>query len=1378
MQIKGKVAEWLQETGVVENNHAECFTPDELTLQQLEWGHFYIPLIKRLRSLVTQEYKTSFEHMHKVQSPASKLHNWKLVIAGLEEVGVTINEETKGLIMAGDYGILLELIDHMHDQELHLRGLKPLASQKKSQKTKVAKDGALYIESIDPNLDLLSTSSCLEFLIVSLCKYLRLEPKQSAGLLTQNNKYLAHVVVKGLKGNHQPIESWFNALCTYSEHLMTLVVKEFQNGSLDLVLQSAKPGLLTKNSVVAKSCCGFFTKAFKLLNRSNLEEATWEWFIKQGIKSVFVMLNRVGDEILDDLGNLLCCFRADKLYWLVINWLGEEFEDKKEFLEIQFKLFFALKNHEVYKASGILDRVIEILLREGDQHNEVQSRSLAVSFLGAAWVEFENYLKDQEDLQASILNIIKRATRDKSSVLKITAIAQLFTLLSHLYNQRNSVASVVFKSLTFLLVENYSLEPVREFVSYNFLVVLDEIPSLPVQVIIEPLAKQHQLAENVDLNLCDFDLFLSLARHPCIDLEGSIQLLDILVKVFLNNSEFSKAALSGILCLVGQFCDKKPFQDYFSRFSKVALGQIVSDEKTRKHSAKSYPRYLNKPVTLGKTLTNREMQEVLQNSHFKNVVLDLVTKCINFEDPQLNEIIKNSVLSANHQVKKFSGTDHKDFSQVLQLLGDPLELIADYEQNFRALVPYTESSANSSKLLSKPNLRASIEIQKTIQRRQNKLLQAERQQRMLKTRSQKILKQTQKELSQVKASDGYGVVISEEVKKPKTTYELVDLDSEPQEEVKLVSSVLKRYSKAFKTLFHNYGFAEEQHISSGLLLRLLRDHGVTSYQVSNSKFLALLNEYCTKQNLRNPDLSLNYKGFLGFLVRISDFLLKDSYQRTLPIHYKVVLLVKRFAEQSSEKPEMGSGDPELVTYMNKELQNNSDLPIPPGYKTFQDYEFDLSYTVPTALEIPESQTVALETLDSILHSALGVHCLEPQVKVTECIRVKGLLSQNSSKFVPLIPPYFKADPIIKYTLAFLSTEHNTDLLVECGKLVNDLVYSVECSSDKLISQSPLPASKIINSVKQQRNQEAIQNSLQAAENKRRKRQKELAAELGKLKAEKDQKTKEETLKQKKLQEKLRLKQKKQEEEKKQELETNKKKLEEWHNFKQQEEHKKKQAQELELSKRQKEATKKVKLRKSKIDQELKEINKPQETESSKPEPKKINILKKLEKQKQKRIKEQQNREALEGLFRNPGIREVLSEFSQSLSFVFTEFCKTYSKNYQAMDYPTLQRLAKFFLVTPGVVPKETLHSVFRSETKHKDDPSYLDFQDFENVLVSICVSGLNSINTLSGKDSQEASGDTLKGLLEAMKLTQDYKQTKSLLHDFKSYSTIESKLSH
>ena len=52
-----------------------------------------------------------------------------------------------------------------------------------------------------------------------------LKPKQAAGLLTNNNKYLAVVVMKGFKGDFRPIINWYQEIYSQTRHATQLIEK-------------------------------------------------------------------------------------------------------------------------------------------------------------------------------------------------------------------------------------------------------------------------------------------------------------------------------------------------------------------------------------------------------------------------------------------------------------------------------------------------------------------------------------------------------------------------------------------------------------------------------------------------------------------------------------------------------------------------------------------------------------------------------------------------------------------------------------------------------------------------------------------------------------------------------------------------------------------------------------------------------------------------------------------------------------------------------------------------------------------------------------------------------------------------------------------------
>jgi len=58
----------------------------------------------------------------------------------------------------------------------------------------------------------LSFDNLLNYLVKTLSMALALKVKQTAALFANGNKYLAHVIVKGIKGKFGPLVEWLEML--------------------------------------------------------------------------------------------------------------------------------------------------------------------------------------------------------------------------------------------------------------------------------------------------------------------------------------------------------------------------------------------------------------------------------------------------------------------------------------------------------------------------------------------------------------------------------------------------------------------------------------------------------------------------------------------------------------------------------------------------------------------------------------------------------------------------------------------------------------------------------------------------------------------------------------------------------------------------------------------------------------------------------------------------------------------------------------------------------------------------------------------------------------------------------------------------------------
>jgi hypothetical protein len=127
----------------------------------------------------------------------------------------------------------------------------------------IVKDG-VDILTMNADREIVDTESSLELILNTLCKAFVMKPKQAAALLTNNNQFLIHSIVKGVKGRYEPLISWYQDLYANSKHLTTMLeleTEQFPNSSnFTKVLATLSCGMYSHNLDICKWCSKLLTK--------------------------------------------------------------------------------------------------------------------------------------------------------------------------------------------------------------------------------------------------------------------------------------------------------------------------------------------------------------------------------------------------------------------------------------------------------------------------------------------------------------------------------------------------------------------------------------------------------------------------------------------------------------------------------------------------------------------------------------------------------------------------------------------------------------------------------------------------------------------------------------------------------------------------------------------------------------------------------------------------------------------------------------------------------------------------------------------------------------------------------------------------------------
>lgn len=235
---------------------------------------------------------------------------------------------------------------------------------------KKVKEG-VDILSMDPEKKPNKCDSSLEIILNTLCRNFKMKPKQSAALLTNNNQYLMHSVVKGLKGNFEPVLSWYQELYSLSEYFADIICleskKNKKHSTLIMAMNAVKTGCFSHNYDVAQWCLRFITKLVYEFEESDCTDALYEWFINTtqegGIKAILYVLKRHSD-LIESVVNVFIQFAKGSLIDILKELMRSLYPSALEYIAIVNDFTHVLAENKEYKdemiSSGLIDFWLEM----------------------------------------------------------------------------------------------------------------------------------------------------------------------------------------------------------------------------------------------------------------------------------------------------------------------------------------------------------------------------------------------------------------------------------------------------------------------------------------------------------------------------------------------------------------------------------------------------------------------------------------------------------------------------------------------------------------------------------------------------------------------------------------------------------------------------------------------------------------------------------------------------------------------------------------------------------------------------------------------------------------------------------------------------------
>lgn len=247
--------------------------------------------------------------------------------------------------------------------------------------------------------------------------------------------------------------------------------------------------------------------------------------------------------------------------------LFDEFSDSRELLEL-------------LQRKGVIDGWVRTGLKSAENEDwdkfGLDEKVRGLAFLSDCWLAFPAHFAQGLQVDRTLIDLLKRGARSPQNSLKLKCIELLFKLLDAFAQQKNPVSPLIYKTLTFFLIENYSETDVREFMLRNFMIVFAKFQSIPVDISLEPFVKQiHVSQSNFFMNIVDIEFLQAACKHRNINIKLGVQLADMMVKVYVENPVFSKALFPSIQLLVQRFLEFEAFQQFLQQLTEAVLHTFV-----------------------------------------------------------------------------------------------------------------------------------------------------------------------------------------------------------------------------------------------------------------------------------------------------------------------------------------------------------------------------------------------------------------------------------------------------------------------------------------------------------------------------------------------------------------------------------------------------------------------------------------------------------------------------------------------------------------------------------------------------------------------------------------------------------------------------------
>ena len=1029
MELKPEIYAWLLSTNIVDlknkfsiKENGNVMLPTSFVDTLIDCKPI-VSLIEHIDELYSRFYKMSFNYKDRLSmivagsAHSVRFKNWSIVVEVLANYGLEIGED-KIYQIANNSNVdtMKELLGKLYNltQELQSRGRDDRPKVEESQPLesslvtrKLNNNDSIDITNIDPKTDLDNLNNILEFFIVSICRYLELKPRQAAGLLSDNRKYLLQVVTRGIKNDYSKILKWYQELAI-SVRRMNDCIKNSKNREL------------SKKTTIKICSCGMFSSQEEIAKISfnlvaelqSLFGTDWSWFIKEGIEGFLNIINRFDDQRVAVL-NLMIEMQRTRERGLdeILEYI---FSKSPQAI---FMFFFAIVRKLKQVSFVIYDdlkfKLLDYCLKEKDHV------MASISLIAEAMIHLRPL---EEGITKSLIGKFKRIIKEEVSAYpKMYSFIKLFVIVKSLSDEKDKLAHTIYQLMIFMFVENYSNFEIKKLFLDEMLFNFNTDSSLSTDIFMNLYIKN--LKKTSDISIEDFNFINAMLFHKQMKQDMLVELLKIMANITLTSPKY--------------------FQLAHLLFNKILDREIISSELIQ---------YLISYTFSAFKIFMKDYNQLYLIIPYEIMLRDL---------PLFKGQIEPEVIKSLMTIRQEKGVLNSALMKFLWKMGCHDELLLKIEEKFAK-----KYKASEFKVIEKPKLKNLTDeikhgenkeitkiskfdkmsaqniinqiLQEKMVHELDKANQAIRQEEKEKKQRESLQKKQDIDaiLKGKKKGDVTSLLILKEntIDRNMTRYEkenmklphVVDLSLEEPREARAVEILSREYSKSIKYFHYQYVTNIDDTITKSKILQFFRDLGYNNYKLTIEELTFLIRELFTTRKT-----NFVYEEFKQILQQISYFIISKQ-DPSVSFHEAYSQVLKKMIV-----PQASKIDKELIRYFES-LPNHENYVAPIGYKKKKMVKLSMDNCIakPLRAVLGEPKSIVLELINEITLSCLKMPILEGKVRE----EVKYTLVPSLNK------PKWKKD-LLKNVLTL--DKRYSDVVFDVGQVMEELLSAVEDNRNSL-----------------------------------------------------------------------------------------------------------------------------------------------------------------------------------------------------------------------------------------------------------------------------------------------------------------------------------------